>query len=353
MNKQATQVKQNKGPSPPGKKKARQRPAKQAGGDSRVVNAPVASTRILRLGNPVISERNKNGDVLVTHREYLMDIVGSQAFNNNQVSINPGLQGSFPWLSSMAALYESYKFEKLKFEFQTEASTSLVGTVMAAVDYDASDPPPPTKQAMAAYQGYVRSAPWKDFDQISTKENLSKQKTFYVRTGSLAANQDIKLYDVGNFFLSTQGQADSTTTVGELYVCYTVRLMTPQLNNDGVGFTKSSKITSTTTSNTPTAGSNAPLVLTGFSNAAQTFTATNPYSCLIVMRGSVSTGSPAPVTTGSTCTIVNATNFVNTVNNVYTAELTFLPGQSFIYNLGATGVGNVALFGQYNTPLLN
>jgi hypothetical protein len=64
---------------------------------------------------------------------------------------------------------------------------------------------------------------------VSLPEDLHKQKTYFVRQGAQPANTDIKLYDVGNFVVATQGVSPASATCGELYVEYDVTLHTPVL----------------------------------------------------------------------------------------------------------------------------
>lgn len=317
--------------------------------DSEVIKAPVASTRLRRTADPVFTERLKNGDVTVTHREYLQDIPGSVAFSITQFPVNPAWSPTFPWLSAMASLYESYQFDLLEFEYQTESPTTFSGSVMSAVDYDASDAAPQDKQALASYSGYVRSAPWENFNQRSTKANLSKQKTFFTRSSALSANQDIKLYDTGNFFIATQGQTDASI-VGELYVRYRVRLMTPQLTNTAVGLSRSSRVNTTVSTSTFQVGSNAPLSVSGdLTSGVITVTALNPYNGLIVVNGTATT--PVVSTTGSTCTIQSPASAVNGTMFVYGAELAMSPGQTFVYTQSAASALTMRI-GQYNTLVL-
>jgi hypothetical protein len=96
-----------------------------------------------------------------------------------------------------------------------------------AVDYDASDIAPTTKQQMLAFRGSVRSAPWSPCQHVSLKEDLSKLKSNYVRAGLQPANTDVKLYDVGVLNVATQGISTNSATCGELYVEYDIDLLTP------------------------------------------------------------------------------------------------------------------------------
>lgn len=339
---------------------SRQRQSSTVGLDSAIKKAPVSQTQVLRTDKPSIKPGRAGTDIIVKHREYLRDIPGSVAFSVIAIPVNPGLNSSFPWLSSMSSLYESYVFEDLHFEFKTMAATTAIGSVMSAVDYDASDVPPVDKTQLASYEGYARSAPWADFSQRSPKDDLHKQKSYFVRSGALAANQDVKLYDVGNFFIATQGQS-TTDPIGEIYVSYTVRFHTPQLNNVAVGLSKSAKINTGGTIGI-IAGSNVPLVPTGLvAGGAITLTATAPFNCLLYNSGlgTAGTGTPVPSSAGSTCTVESEVSVAiptagTTPCYSYSAELAFLVGQTFVFSAGGgiTWTSNTSKIAQFNTLVL-
>lgn len=168
-----------------------------------------------------------NGSVRVKHREYLLDVPGSQVFSVNALAINPGL-AVFPWLYLMANLYESYLFNSLTFEFESTSATTQTGTVFLAIDFDAADDPPSGKQELMSMQGAVRTAPWQRIAYDARNQDLRKfgiQR--YVRSGALASNLDIKTYDVGRLFFGVQGTS-AVSSVGELYVSYDITFYTPQ-----------------------------------------------------------------------------------------------------------------------------
>lgn len=319
--------------------------------DGNVVKAPVAQTRVRETGIPN-QERLRNGDVIVTHREFIQDINGSVDFQNNVFNINPGLPQVFPWLSSLARLFESYVLEKLEFEFQTMASTNTQGSVMAAVDYDVTDLPATTKVQLASYQGYKRSSPWLSFNNHSTTSNLTKRKTYYVRDGPPPPNSDLKLYDTGLFQLATQGMANADP-VGELYCSYRVRFMTPQLNNVAVGASKSGRYALNPLS--ANANNNVPIIATGaWTTDALTFTATAPFDALVVASGVFTSGDPA-VTFAGTATIQSPLSVANEQLWQAQCEVSMLPGQTLVVDAGAAkataGTGGIR-FSQFNTILL-
>jgi len=326
----------------------RKQPKRNQGNQQAV--APVATTQVVHLKGPRIHRSANNGDVVVEHREFLSDINGTVEFEARPFPINPGLYSSFPWLSQMANLYESYLFEKLEYEFETESSTTATGSVMAAVDYDSGDSAPVSKLQLAAYRQYARSAPWKGFKQTSLVKDLRKQKTFLTRNGALSANKDPQLYDTGNFFLATQGQAD-TSAIGELYVRYRVKLMTPQLGNPAIGQSLSGYASSTsngaTWTTTADVDSNAPLVYSGGAGGP-TLTAVAPYSALIVGYSDTDalTGLAA---TGTATVKYSAMEGSADGDCVYAAVVNFLAGQTFTLAPTTGGVAQITLrIAQYN-----
>lgn len=197
--------------------------------------APVSQSSIMTIQAPSMSRvaNMDDGSVRIRHREYIGDVAGSVLFASTAYAINPGVATSFPWLSTIALNYESYLFHGLAFEYETQKSTATSGTVLMAVDYDASDAAPVSKTQQMSYQNAVRAAVWSECCYRADVRDLHKfGSKRYLRSGNLAANQDIKTYDVGNLFISTQGCADATA-LGELYVVYDVELQTPQLDLTG------------------------------------------------------------------------------------------------------------------------
>lgn len=206
------------------------KPEKVKQGEVKRKSAPIAQGISVRTQRPKMKTL-PNGDCLITHREYIQDVVAGtgtpSVFSNTTIPINPGQRGTFQWLSRVAVNYESYNFEKLDFVYQTEAPTTLGGTLVLAVIYDATEPAAATKQQAMAYRSAIRSAPWFECKHVSRSEDLHKSKSSYVRPGSQPANTDLKTYDIGYLNLITQGVTTASSVLGELYVEYTVRLMTP------------------------------------------------------------------------------------------------------------------------------
>jgi len=167
------------------------------------VSAPVATARRAVTNPPRFSMTG--GRTRVTHREYLGDITGSVNFAiAKNVPINPGIPASFPWLAYIARQYESYYVRSMCFEYETQESTATAGTVMLAVDYDATDPAPASKMQLLSYKGAVRTPGWAPVKLHCTMpEMVVHGAGKFVRPGALAAGDDLKMYDVGNLYLAT------------------------------------------------------------------------------------------------------------------------------------------------------
>lgn len=195
------------------------------------INAPVAKTRVAKNAVPSFSNLSKNGNIRVRHREYIQDITGSLSFAiGASLPLNPGMSLSFPWLSAIANNYESYKFNMLRFKYETSCTTSDAGKVYLAIEYDSADEDPDTKVQIMAYKSAVSTALWNDVQLVSdTTDRRVLSGLKYVRSDFVSpSSTDLHTYDLGRIIVATTG--GNGKTVGELYVEYEVDLITPQLN---------------------------------------------------------------------------------------------------------------------------
>jgi hypothetical protein len=324
------------------KNKQQKRPLKSklGSGISPMSKAPIAQTRTVKTGRPTIKQL-RNGDIMVTHREYIGEIAANaggppSTFSLQSFSINPGLTAIFPWLSKLAQNYESYRFEKLKFCYETESPSTLGGTLVMAVDYDSLDASPTSKQQAMAYRASVRSAPWNDCCHTSVAEDLHKLKSNYVRSLSSPppANSDLKTYDIGNLFVITQGISTASATCGELYVEYSVHLLTPVYD-----------IVPVTSVAQGTAGSAASLITTGLNITGNLIASVvgNVVSFQNLMIGNeyfLTYGAGTDAGTVAVSALVGLTSktpiFYNTVSYGGTFIATAIAGSVTLTNNGAT-----------------
>lgn len=181
----------------------------------------VGSTALYPSGN---RSSMKSKRVYVEEDEYLGEISGSVSFSTTAYSINPGQSATFPWLSKQAAQYEKWGMDYLVFYFSSEvseyASQGQTGKIMLSVNYDAADSAPTTKQEVEDTVPHVDAMPFQGIElACDPKMLLDGQHGKYVRPGILPGQSDIRLYDGGNLYVSTVGQAGSGN-IGELHVRY-------------------------------------------------------------------------------------------------------------------------------------
>jgi len=312
--------------------------------------APVSKTTVRQTSRPQM-QSSRNGDCRIKHREYIGDIVGAagspSAYSIASYPINPGLVAFSPWLATIAQRFESYRFHSLKFIYETEAPSSLGGTLLLSADYDAADSPPSSKVQLMSYRSSVRSAPWCDVSFVALKEDLQKLPSRYVRTAALAANLDIKTYDVGNFFAATQNVTSPNAVCGELYVEYDVELMTPvyDAGNDVAGgsvagggaLSAASVLGSAPVPDPANAG-------VSFSGNTITFAVPGTYLFNGTISGTVITGFGNGSSSGGSLVGINASiNAAGTTANLSSAFITTAANATFTFSCTATTVTSSAM----------
>lgn len=180
---------------------------------------------------PGISNPNPHGGQVFNGCEYLGDVISGPkgTFNNFVLPINPGLEGTFPKLSQFLANYDQYVIEGMYFEYRSMSGDALnstntaLGQVVMCCDYNVLNPPFASKQMMEEYEGgvsIVPSANAKFFVECARSE--SPMDILYTRTGTIPANSDLRMYDLGNFQIATNGLQADYVNLGELWVCYQV-----------------------------------------------------------------------------------------------------------------------------------
>jgi len=176
--------------------------------------------------------------VTVKHREFIQDIVGTVAYSNQVIlNLNPGLVNTFPWLCSVAEQFEQYRIKGMVFEYKTTSATALVsgtntamGVVMMATQYNANNPAFLDKIHLENYDFATSCVPSTSMlHPIECSPVQTSVEQLYVRSSyTTLTSQDLRLYDLGLFQLSTVG-FQGTNTCGELWVTYEVEFYKPKL----------------------------------------------------------------------------------------------------------------------------
>lgn len=186
---------------------------------------------------PEIINSTNNGGFIVRHREYIGDVTATVDFTVTAYDINPGVMSTFPWLGSIASSFEEYSMRGLIFEFKSmssdavlsSATSSALGSVVMATDYNVLGPNFPNKMQMENYEFANSSKPSCSFiHPVECKKSLSPVSNLYVRADIPPAGSDQRLYDLGKFQIATVGMQASGGVVGELWCTYEVELLKPR-----------------------------------------------------------------------------------------------------------------------------
>ena len=183
---------------------------------------------------PTFSD-NTGSTVTISHREYISDVYGTaegQAFQNSAYPLNPGLEGTFPWLAQIAQNYDEYTIKQLIFTFRSSiapigsSGSGQVGTVIMATQYNAGEEPFSDKESMMQYDGSMSS---KVIDGLISgvecdPAQMSGSYGKFTRAGPPPPGQDIKTYDLGTFNVAGTNipAAYENQSLGELWVSYTI-----------------------------------------------------------------------------------------------------------------------------------
>jgi len=327
----------------PGAKRRNRRKAAKGfpanGGAGKQVSVAAAYATGQRSKAPVIVASRDSSRII--HRELIYSVIGSDAFTVQQTfALNPGLAATFPWLSTQAQSWEAYRFNKLKFCAYTRTGSAIPGSLMLVPDYDAADAAPISEQVASAYEDVSEDVPWKDVEcelLPAAMHSLGPRK--FIRTGPLAANEDVKTYDVGNLFVCT---VDGTAVKwSKLWVEYDVTLFTPQLPPGGGS---SAFLSEHITGTSPTTGANFanPVVSAGSSNLVTisgnvlTFTAAGKWMINEIQNASTSTTYAANPTIGGGGSLVTTFASPNGytpggVTNAVASEIETVVGSTYTW----------------------
>jgi len=173
----------------------------------------------------------------ITFDEYITDINGSVNFAATKFAVQPGIAGTFPKGAIKAALYSEWKCQQCEFYFKPEVSQfagqGSTGKLILAMDYNAGNPAPTTKQQVEIM--HVEDAmPYNVVRLRLDASCINKADAKYIRTGPIPVDEDIKTFDGGNLWVCTIGQAGAGL-IGELHARYSFRCTKPTLLNPAQG----------------------------------------------------------------------------------------------------------------------
>jgi hypothetical protein len=174
--------------------------------------------------------RNVKGNITIVHKELIGTVVSNTVTavspvlsdGTSMYQVNASNQSLFPWLSTIAANYDYFRFNRLTLVYVPVCSTTTQGRVMLAYDPDGSDPIIVDRSALSAYQNSSEGSAW-GVQKLDCK--LSHLTPWYNTSSS--SNALPGLGSQGQVLNATWSGTD-TNVCGEWYVLYDVTLKDPQ-----------------------------------------------------------------------------------------------------------------------------
>lgn len=188
------------------------------------VAAPVAISRIIRGSRPKFS-RSK-GAVTISHRELIgqfnstSGMVVNGGVAGNIYKVNPSNPLLFPWLQTLAANFDQYKFDNLRLQYVPMCATTETGRVAIYFDKDSEDFEPADRIELANMRHLTETAPWSEASLQIPVDSIKR----FMNDNTTA---DSKLIDLGQVGIATYGGPGSNV-VGDLFIHYTVTFFEPQ-----------------------------------------------------------------------------------------------------------------------------
>lgn len=185
---------------------------------------------------PKIKNRADGKTTVVSHREYIGDISGTDSFQSVEYPIQPGLSTTFPWLSSMASAFQQYRILGMEFFYRSTSADSVsaantaLGSVMMVHQADANASALTSKYEVLAMENVADIKPSKSaICKVEADRGVTNSKHWlFVRGSNLPPNSTLKDYDFGKFVVCTQGMGAASNTIGEIWVNYEIEFTKPR-----------------------------------------------------------------------------------------------------------------------------
>lgn len=178
----------------------------------------------------------QDGMIRVRHREYLQDIISSIPYVQTALVIQPTNGACFPWLTTLATVFEQYRIMGMVFEYKSLASTANntalgLGSVMMATQYNTAIGTFANKRQILNHYFGCSTVPYRDLvHPIECKEMYDPLKLYFTRPpGVEVPNRDTRFEAFGNFMIATQGMPTNGQSIGELWVSYDIMLVKPRI----------------------------------------------------------------------------------------------------------------------------
>lgn len=200
----------------------------------------IKSNTLMAGGVPKIQNGANIRELLVSHTEYIGDVVSSDVpgeFALSNFFLNPGNSSCFPWLSQLAACFQQYKFQGLVFFFKTMSGDALtsdntaLGQVIMGTNYNVTQPNFDDSFEMINTEFSSVCKPSCSLAHgIECAPSDTPVDELYITTnGVIPEGATPQFYNFANFQIATAGLQGASVNVGQLHVSYQVALLKPIL----------------------------------------------------------------------------------------------------------------------------
>lgn len=208
--------------------------------DYRNVSVPMAKGVISNRSQPVI--RTIRDGLRIKHRELLTTATQSTnfAWKVYNYPINPGLPGTFPWLSGVSRMFEQYIIHSLSVHYTSIAPTTYAGSVVMCIDYDPRDAEYNLglSRVLMMQNASATSGPvWSNNSLVAKPASLmggTSRKFVRVYDVDPINSTSVRSSDCGDFIYGIHTDDYTGTsmdrTYGDMWIEYDVTLLNPQPN---------------------------------------------------------------------------------------------------------------------------
>lgn len=186
---------------------------------------------------PSMHSAGENG-VRVTHRECIGLVTSSAAFNCEKFELNPGLPGTFPWLSSIAGMFQQYNINGLVIVYKPTCSEgggvdqAIVGTgsVCMCASQNVMAVRPGNLEEMLQTQFSASATPYGEIVMPIEQDKRYGGRPIgelLVRRGEVPVGGTKQMYDDCVVYVATDSNGVDGQILGQLFVSYDVTLYAP------------------------------------------------------------------------------------------------------------------------------
>jgi hypothetical protein len=175
--------------------------------------------------------KNRRGEIVVEHREWLATIPATSDFAGYNFTVNPGREDTFPWLSLVAQAYEKFDILDCALEYVPCSPTLLPGYFSGYVEYDVNDEPPSSNKEILNQYGAVNGPVWAKHVLRVDSKKFASNKSYFISNGYQSYTKGEALFnDPCRLSIAIEGAANEGTS-GNIFVVYKIRLMVPTVDN--------------------------------------------------------------------------------------------------------------------------